>query len=164
MRARAPLQSMMARSKGVGCRGARKAVSHPRPQLRTGGLSRAQVNSKERSKVTVARCGLKAEDTKVMLCKVSGNDRAVSGGPKQDQRWKLGKVIAATVAGTNAMKGELHLSNASLKGSGLDDHMTDVAGDFASMANLMRNFVVFSSNDGSATGQTECRPSRCEAI
>ena len=80
---------------------------------------------------------------------------AVGVGPKWDWRWKLGKMTAAIAAGTNATKGKFHGSNVLVKGSGFNDHMTNVAGDFASVTNLTRSCVVFFNNDGSATGQID---------
>ena len=105
--------------------------------------------------MTVASHGVKAKDTKVTSCEMSGAHHGVGVGLKRDQRKKLGKMIAAIVAGTNTTKGEFHGSNVLFKGSGLDDRRTSVAGDFASAANLTRILITLSNNDGSATGQTD---------
>jgi hypothetical protein len=75
----------------------RLSVIHP-PWL-TGGLNRTQVNSKERSDVTVAGSRVEAEDTKVKAGEAMHAHHCIGVGPKRDQRQKFGKVIALCCLG-----------------------------------------------------------------
>jgi hypothetical protein len=80
-----------------------------------GVLNRTQVNSKERSEVTIARNRVEAEDTKVTAGETTRSQHGISVGPKRDQRQKLGEVMAARVTGTNAAKSKLHGSEVEVK-------------------------------------------------
>ena len=64
-------------------------------------------------------------------------------------------MITAIVSGTNTTKGQFQESKILLKGSSLDDHKTNVAGDFTSMSNLTRSFDMFTNNNCGAIGQVD---------
>jgi hypothetical protein len=76
--------------------------------------------------------------------------------PKWHHWKKLGEVIAAIVAGTDAAKSELHRCNIILERSGLDHDVTPyVASHFACMSYLTGGFVDFANYNSSMIRQSD---------